>query len=156
MKFFIDTANLADIKEAADLGVLDGVTTNPSLMAKEGISGQERVLKHYVDICQLVDGPISAEVIATDYDTILQEGEALAKLHPNIIVKVPMTKDGCESHQILFAKRNSYQLHAGFLGRAGVTGGQSRCYVCVAFCGSVRRYIDRRYGPDCADTAYLR
>jgi transaldolase len=97
MKFFIDTANLADIKEAADLGVLDGVTTNPSLMAKEGISAQERILKHYVDICQLVDGPISAEVIATDYDTILQEGEALAKLHPNIIVKVPMTKDGVKA-----------------------------------------------------------
>ncbi len=97
MKFFIDTANLADIKEAADLGVLDGVTTNLSLMAKEGISGQERILKHYVDICQLVDGPISAEVIATDYDTILQEGEALAQLHPNIIVKVPMTKDGVKA-----------------------------------------------------------
>lgn len=97
MKFFIDTANLTDIKEAADLGVLDGVTTNPSLMAKEGISGQERILKHYVDICQLVDGPISAEVIATDYDTILQEGEALAQLHPNIIVKVPMTKDGVKA-----------------------------------------------------------
>lgn len=97
MKFFIDTANLTDIKEAADLGVLDGVTTNPSLMAKEGISGQERILKHYVDICQLVDGPISAEVIATDYDTILQEGEVLAQLHPNIIVKVPMTKDGVKA-----------------------------------------------------------
>ena len=94
MKFFIDTANLAEIKEAADLGVLDGVTTNPSLMAKEGITGHDRILKHYIDICNIVDGPISAEVISTDYENIIKEGEALAQLHPNIIVKVPMIKDG--------------------------------------------------------------
>ncbi|GAB4032021.1 fructose-6-phosphate aldolase [Spirosoma gilvum] len=97
MKFFIDTANLSEIREAAELGVLDGVTTNPSLMAKEGIAGQDRILNHYVEICNLVDGPISAEVIATDYDNILREGEALADLHPNIIVKVPMTKDGIKA-----------------------------------------------------------
>ncbi|UFH57167.1 fructose-6-phosphate aldolase [Spirosoma sp. KNUC1025] len=97
MKFFIDTANLADIQEAADLGVLDGVTTNPSLMAKEGIAGQDRILKHYVDICNLVDGPISAEVISTDYENIIREGEALAALHANIIVKVPMIKDGIKA-----------------------------------------------------------
>ncbi len=94
MKFFIDTANLAQIKEAYELGVLDGVTTNPSLMAKEGISGQANVLKHYVDICNIVDGDVSAEVIATNYEDIIKEGEALAKLHKNIVVKVPMIKDG--------------------------------------------------------------
>ncbi|MCX6218113.1 fructose-6-phosphate aldolase [Spirosoma sp.] len=97
MKFFIDTANLAEIQEAVELGVLDGVTTNPSLMAKEGIKGQDRVLKHYVDICKLVDGPISAEVIATDFEGMVREGEVLADLHPNIIVKIPMIEDGIKA-----------------------------------------------------------
>ncbi|HEV7379072.1 MAG TPA: fructose-6-phosphate aldolase [Dyadobacter sp.] len=97
MKFFIDTANLEEIRQAYDLGILDGVTTNPSLMAKEGIFGQERILQHYIDICNLVDGPISAEVIATDLHNIIQEGEALADLHPNIVVKVPMIKDGIKA-----------------------------------------------------------
>ena len=97
MKFFIDTANLAQIKEAQDLGVLDGVTTNPSLMAKEGIKGQENILKHYVDICKIVTGDVSAEVIATDFDSIVKEGEALAKLHKQIVVKVPMIKDGVKA-----------------------------------------------------------
>jgi len=97
MKFFIDTANLNEIKEANDLGILDGVTTNPSLMAKEGITGQENILKHYVDICNIVDGPISAEVISTDYEGIVREGEHLASLHPNIVVKVPMIKDGIKA-----------------------------------------------------------
>jgi transaldolase len=98
MKFFIDTANLDQIREAQDLGVLDGVTTNPSLMAKEGISGIDRVLKHYVDICEIVkNGDVSAEVIATDYAGIIQEGENLAALHPNIVVKVPMIKDGIKA-----------------------------------------------------------
>lgn len=97
MKFFIDTANLAEIKEANDLGVLDGVTTNPSLMAKEGISGQENILNHYKAICEIVDGPISAEVISTDFEGIIKEGEHLASLHPNIIVKVPMIKDGIKA-----------------------------------------------------------
>ncbi|MFP5471067.1 MAG: fructose-6-phosphate aldolase [Bacteroidia bacterium] len=97
MKFFIDTANLAQIKEAQDLGILDGVTTNPSLMAKEGISGQNNVLKHYVDICNIVDGDVSAEVIATDYEGIIREGENLASLHPNIVVKVPMIKEGIKA-----------------------------------------------------------
>ncbi|MGQ0829998.1 MAG: fructose-6-phosphate aldolase [Bacteroidota bacterium] len=97
MKFFIDTANLAQIKEAQDLGVLDGVTTNPSLMAKEGIKGQENILKHYVDICKIVTGDVSAEVISTDFDDIVKEGEALAKLHKQIVVKVPMIKDGVKA-----------------------------------------------------------
>jgi transaldolase len=97
MKFFIDTANLTQIKEANDLGILDGVTTNPSLMAKEGIQGSVAVMKHYVDICEMVDGDISAEVIATDFDGIVAEGKVLAALHKNIIVKVPMIKDGIKA-----------------------------------------------------------
>ena len=97
MKFFIDTANLEQIKEAQDLGVLDGVTTNPSLMAKEGISGQNNILKHYVDICNIVDGDVSAEVISTDFEGMIKEGEMLAELHDNIVVKVPMIKDGVKA-----------------------------------------------------------
>jgi transaldolase len=97
MKFFIDTANLEQIKEANDLGVLDGVTTNPSLMAKEGIKGQENILKHYVDICNIVDGDVSAEVISTDFEGMVKEGEALAKLHKQIVVKVPMIKEGVKA-----------------------------------------------------------
>ena len=94
MKFFIDTANLTQIEEAENLGVLDGVTTNPSLMAKEGILGAENIRQHYKKICQMVQGDVSAEVISTDYEGIIQEGEALAALHPQIVVKVPMIKDG--------------------------------------------------------------
>ena len=97
MKFFIDTANLEQIKEAQALGVLDGVTTNPSLMAKEGISGKNNVLKHYVDICKLVDGDVSAEVIATDYDGMIKEGEELVELHEQIVVKLPMTREGIKA-----------------------------------------------------------
>ncbi len=97
MKFFVDTANLSHIKEAADLGILDGVTTNPSLMAKEGIKGNENILKHYADICALVDGDVSAEVLSTDFDTMVAEGKALAAIHPNIVVKVPMIRDGIKA-----------------------------------------------------------
>ena len=97
MKFFIDTANLNEIKEAFDLGVLDGVTTNPSLMAKEGIKGQEAVFNHYKAICEMVSGDISAEVIATDFGSIVEEGKKLAAIHPNIVVKVPMIKDGVKA-----------------------------------------------------------
>ncbi|MBK9419522.1 MAG: fructose-6-phosphate aldolase [Flavobacteriales bacterium] len=97
MKFFIDTASLAQIKEAQDLGILDGVTTNPSLMAKEGISGTDKVMKHYVDICNIVDGDVSAEVIATDFNGMVREGENLAALHPNITVKLPMTREGVKA-----------------------------------------------------------
>ncbi len=97
MKFFIDTANLAQIKEAQDLGVLDGVTTNPSLMAKEGIKGQDNILKHYVDICNIVTGDVSAEVISTDLEGMIREGEMLAELHPRIVVKIPMIKEGVKA-----------------------------------------------------------
>lgn len=97
MKFFIDTANLDQIREAQDLGVLDGVTTNPSLMAKEGITGRNNILKHYVEICKIVDGDVSAEVIATEFDEIIKEGEELAELHEQIVVKVPMIKDGVKA-----------------------------------------------------------
>ncbi len=98
MKFFIDTANLDQIREAYDLGVLDGVTTNPSLMAKEGIKGKNSILKHYVDICEIAKGgDVSAEVIATDFDGIIREGEELAELHSQIVVKVPMIKEGVKA-----------------------------------------------------------
>ncbi|MBL7745415.1 MAG: fructose-6-phosphate aldolase [Chitinophagaceae bacterium] len=97
MKFFIDTANLAQIKEANELGILDGVTTNPSLMAKEGIKGSDAVMAHYKTICELVDGDISAEVISTDFNGIVEEGKKLAAIHPNIVVKVPMIKDGVKA-----------------------------------------------------------
>ncbi|MCU7549469.1 fructose-6-phosphate aldolase [Chitinophagaceae bacterium LB-8] len=97
MKFFIDTANLAQIKEANDLGILDGVTTNPSLMAKEGITGEDAIIEHYKTICEMVDGDISAEVLSTDFDEIVEEGKKLADIHPNIVVKVPMIKDGVKA-----------------------------------------------------------
>ncbi len=97
MKFFIDTANLAQIKEANELGILDGVTTNPTLMAKEGIKGEEAIAQHYKTICELVEGDISAEVLSTDFATIVEEGKKLAAIHPNIVVKVPMIKDGVKA-----------------------------------------------------------
>jgi len=97
MKFFIDTASLDQIKEAKDLGILDGVTTNPSLMAKEGISGNEKVMEHYRAICEIVDGDVSAEVIATDFKGMVEEGERLSDLAPNIVVKIPMIKDGVKA-----------------------------------------------------------
>jgi len=97
MKFFIDTANLSHIREANDLGILDGVTTNPSLMAKEGIKGEEAVMKHYETICELVNGDVSAEVISTAFHDIVEEGRRLAAIHPNIVVKVPMIKDGVKA-----------------------------------------------------------
>lgn len=104
MKFFIDTANLQQIKEAQELGVLDGVTTNPSLMAKEGIKGESNIIKHYVDICNIVDGDVSAEVISTDFNGIVEEGEKLAGLHHQIVVKVPMIKDGVKALKYFSSK----------------------------------------------------
>jgi transaldolase len=97
MKFFIDTANLAEIREAQDMGILDGVTTNPSLMAKEGITGKDNVMRHYKQICEIVEGDVSAEVIATTFDEMIREGEELAELDENIVVKVPMIKDGVKA-----------------------------------------------------------
>ncbi len=97
MRFFIDTASLDDIKEARDLGILDGVTTNPSLMAKEGISGKDNIINHYAAICSIVEGDVSAEVIATDFEGIIAEGKELSSIAPNIVVKVPMIKDGVKA-----------------------------------------------------------
>lgn len=97
MKFFIDTANLAMIEEANALGILDGVTTNPSLMAKEGVSGKHNIMKHYLEICDIVNGDVSAEVLGITYDEMIEEGEELAALHPQIVVKVPITKDGIKA-----------------------------------------------------------
>ncbi len=104
MKFFIDTANLNDIKEAYDLGVLDGVTTNPSLMAKEGIKGEENIRKHYKAICDIVDNNVSAEVISTDFDSMIKEGESLAQIDDKIVVKIPMIKDGVKAIKYLTQK----------------------------------------------------
>ncbi|MDA3892484.1 MAG: fructose-6-phosphate aldolase [Salinivirgaceae bacterium] len=97
MKFFLDTPNLEQIQEAQSLGIIDGVTTNPSLMAKEGITGKENILNHYIKICELVDGDVSAEVISTEYEGMIEEGEKLAALHPQIVVKVPVTKNGIKA-----------------------------------------------------------
>ena len=104
MKFFIDTANLNDIKEANDLGILDGVTTNPTLMAKEGITGEANILKHYVAICNIVDGDVSAEVNSIDFEGMIREGEALAALHKNIVVKIPMILEGIKAIKYLSKK----------------------------------------------------
>jgi transaldolase len=97
MKFFIDTAHLPEITEAHNMGILDGVTTNPTLMAKEGIKGKENILQHYINICNIVDGPVSAEVISTDYEGMVREGDELAALHKNIVVKIPMVTDGLKA-----------------------------------------------------------
>jgi len=104
MQFFIDTANIGQIREANALGILDGVTTNPSLMAKEGITGKENILKHYVEICKIVDGPVSAEVLSTSYEEMIAEAHILAELHPNIVVKIPMIKDGIKAISYLTQK----------------------------------------------------
>ena len=104
MKFFIDTANLKEIQEANELGILDGVTTNPSLMAKEGISGNNNILKHYVDICNLVDGDVSAEVMGLDFKSMVAEAEILSELHPNIVIKIPMISEGIKAIKYLSEK----------------------------------------------------
>ncbi len=117
MKFFVDTANLEQIKEAQDLGILDGVTTNPSLMAKEGITGESNVLAHYEAICELVEGDISAEVIATDFDGMIKEGNTLVNIHKNIVVKVPMTIDGIKA--IRWFKDNDIRTNCTLVFSAG-------------------------------------
>ncbi len=101
MKFFIDTANLDEIREANDLGILDGVTTNPTLISREGVKGKEAIFEHYRQICEIVDGPVSAEVIATDYEGMIREARELAKIHDNIVVKIPMIKDGIKAIRTL-------------------------------------------------------
>ena len=117
MKFFVDTANLAQIREANDLGILDGVTTNPSLMAKEGIVGQQNILDHYVEICNIMDGDVSAEVISTDFEGIKREGLILVELHKNIVVKVPMIKEGVKA--IKFFSDNGIKTNCTLVFSAG-------------------------------------
>lgn len=117
MKFFIDTANLAQIQEAHDLGILDGVTTNPSLMAKEGIKGEAAVLKHYEDICEIVDGDVSAEVLSTSFEGMVEEGKKLSAIHPNIVVKVPMIKEGVKA--IKWFTENSIKTNCTLVFSAG-------------------------------------
>ncbi len=144
MKFFVDTANLDQIREANELGVLDGVTTNPSLMAKEGIRGQENINKHYVDICHIVDGDVSAEVIATDYKGMIAEGEALAALHPHIVVKVPCIAEGIKAVKyfstkgirtnctLVFSPGHAFRRSFGrYLQRWCRIGIENRGYVCL-------------------------
>ena len=117
MKFFIDTANLDQIKEAQDLGILDGVTTNPSLMAKEGITGKQNILDHYKNICNIVDGDVSAEVISTDYEGMIKEGQELSSLHKQIVVKVPMIKEGIKATR--YFSDNNIRTNVTFVFSAG-------------------------------------
>ena len=133
MKFFIDTANLEQIQEAYDLGVLDGVTTNPSLMAKEGIKGTENQREHYIKICKIVNADVSAEVIATDYEGMIREGEELAALNPHIVVKVPCIADGIKAIKY-FTEKESDQLYIGIFRRTGIAGCKSRSDLRFAFC----------------------
>ena len=132
MKFFIDTANLEQIQEAYDLGVLDGVTTNPSLMAKEGIKGTENQREHYIKICKIVNADVSAEVIATDYEGMIREGEELAALNPHIVVKVPCIADGIKA--IKYFTEKGIQLYIGIFRRTGIAGCKSRSDLRFAFC----------------------
>lgn len=130
MKFFIDTANLNDIREAQDLGVLDGVTTNPSLMAKEGITGHENIINHYKAICEIVDGDVSAEVIATDFEGMVKEGEALAQLDEKIVVKIPMTKEGIKACKYFSSKGIKTNVTLVFsVGQALLAGKAGATYV---------------------------
>lgn len=133
MKFFIDTANLDQIREAQDLGVLDGVTINPSLMAKEGITGLNNILKHYVAICNITDGDVSAEVISTDFEGIVKEGEELAELHEQIVVKVPMIKEGIKA--IKYFSDNGIRTNCTLVFSAGqaFVGCESWCNLCFSF-----------------------
>ena len=161
MKFFIDTANLDQIKEAQDMGILDGVTTNPSLMAKEGITGEKNIIDHYMKICDIVDGDVSAEVISVNYDGIIKEGEILASLHKQIVIKVPMIEEGVKairyfsdkglktnctlifsSGQALLAAKAGATYVSPFIGRlddiniliwSGIVSCKSWCYLCFTF-----------------------
>ena len=138
MKFFIDTANLEQIKEAQELGILDGVTTNPSLMAKEGITGKNNILKHYVDICNIVDGDVSAEVNAMDLEGMIREGEELADLHEQIVVKLPMTKEGVMAAKYFSDKGIKTNVTLVFSVGQAIFGSKSRSYLCFSFRWSFR------------------
>jgi len=132
MKFFIDTANLKMIQEAQDLGILDGVTTNPSLMAKEGISGEKNIIDHYKKICNIVDGDVSAEVISTNFEGMIEEGEALAKLHSNIVVKVPIIKDGIKAIKYFSDKGIKTNCTLNIFRRTSSASCKSWCYLCFS------------------------
>ena len=154
MKFFIDTANLAQIREANEMGVLDGVTTNPSLMAKENIRGEEACRRHYLEICSIVDGDVSAEVIATDFDGMVREGEALAALHKNIVVKLPCTADGIRAVKY-FAGKNIRTNCTLVFPSVRLCWQPSRCDVCVAVRRPSGRYLRERGGSRRRDRAYV-
>ena len=133
MKFFIDTANLDQIREANDLGILDGVTTNPSLMAKEGIRGDENIAKHYRTISEIVKGDVSAEVVSTDFDGIIAEGKKLAAINSNIIVKVPMIKEGVKAMKWFTDNGIATNCTLCFFCGTGYTGGKSRRKIYISF-----------------------
>ena len=137
MKFFIDTANLEQIQEAYDLGVLDGVTTNPSLMAKEGIKGTENQREHYIKICKIVNADVSAEVIATDYEGMIREGEELCRTKSAYCCKSALHCRWYQSYQVLYRKGNPDELYTGLFHRTGIAGGKSRSYLCFSFLSDV-------------------
>ena len=142
MKFFIDTANLNQIEEAQNLGVLDGVTTNPSLMAKEGITGKQNILDHYAKICKIVDGDVSAEVIATDFENMIIEGEELATINPQIVIKLPMTHDGIKAAKYFSNKGTKTNVTLVFSAGQALLSGKSWCYLCFPISGKIRRYFN--------------
>ena len=150
MKFFIDTANLEQIREANALGVLDGVTTNPSLMAKEGIKGVENQHKHYIEICNIVDGDVSAEVIATDYEEMIREGEELAALNPHIVVKVPCIENGIKAIKY-FSNKASAPTARWCSPQAGTAGCKGGSNLCVSFVADWMTFVATVWGwlPDC-------
>ena len=156
MKFFIDTANLAQIREANEMGVLDGVTTNPSLMAKENIRGEEACRRHYLEICSIVDGDVSAEVIATDFDGMVREGEALAALAQEYRgSNFPCTADGIRAVKYFAGKNIRTNCTLVFFRRSGSAGSQGRCDVCVAVRRPSGRYLRERGGSRRRDRAYV-
>ncbi len=155
MKFFIDTANLDEIREAMDLGILDGVTTNPSLMAKEGIKGEENIKKHYVDICEIVDGDVSAEVIATDFDGMIREAEELAALHPQIVVKVPMIREGVKAIKYLSSKGIKTNCTLVFSTGQAILAAKAGATYVSPFIGRLDDVSHRRCGIGCPDCGHL-
>ena len=147
MKFFIDTANLEQIREAQLLGVLDGVTTNPSLMAKEGITGEKNIIKHYVDICNIVDGDVSAEVISINFEGMIKEGNALAALHPQIVVKIPMIEDGIKALKYFSDKGIKTNCTLVFSSGQALLAAKAGATYVSPFIGPYRRLSAKRSGP---------